>query len=54
MPADYDGDGSHDIAVFGPSSGTWFVRNGGFPFAWGTAGDIPLPLPSVIGEAFFT
>jgi hypothetical protein len=42
VPGDYDGNGTTDIAVFRPSSGIWFVRNG-TTVAWGTSGDVPVP-----------
>ncbi|MEP6918879.1 MAG: hypothetical protein ABJC89_24780 [Acidobacteriota bacterium] len=38
MPADFDGDGKADIAVFRPSTGIWYVR-GLFNRNWGQAGD---------------
>ena len=41
-PADYNGDGTTDIAVFRPSSGTWFV-NGIGNTAWGKSGDVAAP-----------
>src|SRR5204863_8988139 len=31
-----------DVAVFRPSTGTWYVR-GVFTAGWGAAGDIPVP-----------
>jgi hypothetical protein len=40
VPADYDGDGRADVAVFRPSTGMWYVR-GIFNRSWGLAGDIP-------------
>jgi hypothetical protein len=39
---DWDGNGSSDIAVFRPSTGTWFALNQA-PVQWGSAGDIPVP-----------
>jgi hypothetical protein len=50
-PADFDGDGDTDLAVFRPSTGTWFV-NGGATVAWGASGDLVLPLPAAIQQAF--
>ena len=41
-PADFDGNGTTDISVFRPATGSWFVRNG-TSAAWGTSGDIPVP-----------
>ncbi|MGI8684369.1 MAG: S8 family serine peptidase [Acidimicrobiales bacterium] len=43
-PADFDGNGSSDKAVFRPSTGQWFVR-GGSPEVtqYGVSGDIPVP-----------
>lgn len=47
VPADYDGDGSTDVAVWRPATGTWYTSqdpaiNYG-AFQWGISGDIPLP-----------
>jgi len=42
VPADYDGDGRVDMAVFRPSEGLWIV-NGGPVVRLGAAGDIPVP-----------
>ena len=40
--SDFDGDGRSDLAVWRPSSGTWFVR-GVAAVPWGNTGDIPVP-----------
>jgi Calx-beta domain-containing protein/VCBS repeat protein/WD40 repeat protein len=41
-PADFNGDGRADIAVFRPSTGTWYLR-GIATVQFGTSGDIPVP-----------
>ena len=51
VPADYDGDGQTDFAVWKPVTGTWCVlksTSGYNPeyaqyFAWGRSGDVPVP-----------
>ncbi len=51
MPGDYNGDGRTDVAVFRPSTGTWFVQ-GGATVNFGASGDIPVVAPAPIQMAF--
>ncbi|QSQ27475.1 VCBS repeat-containing protein [Pyxidicoccus parkwayensis] len=48
FPADYDGNGVADLAVWRPSDGTWRIRYGctgtDAPVThWGMYGDLPVP-----------
>ena len=46
VPADYDGDGRADVAVYRPSDGIWYLLHStaGFAgFRWGIASDVPVP-----------
>ena len=36
-----------EVAVFRPGNGVWFVHDGATT-AWGTTGDVPLPLPAAV------
>ena len=42
MPADYNGDGRMDLAVYRPSTRTWYVRNQ-FAVQFGDTNDVPVP-----------
>jgi hypothetical protein len=49
-PADYDGDGSDDLAVYRQATGEWFIvtSSSGFSswrkYLWGVPGDIPVTM----------
>ena len=47
VPGDYDGDGKTDVAVFGPSTGIWYIlksrAHASAIYQWGLSGDVPVP-----------
>ncbi|MEP6463444.1 MAG: FG-GAP-like repeat-containing protein, partial [Frankiaceae bacterium] len=40
--ADFDGNGTTDLAVYRPGNGSWYIRNGR-SVAWGRSSDLPVP-----------
>ena len=44
VPADFDGDGVDEVAVYRPSDQTWYSQTSGLATQWGVTGDIPVPV----------
>jgi N-acetylneuraminic acid mutarotase len=43
VPADYDGDGITERAIFRPAVGAWYIEGEAQPHYWGLSTDIPVP-----------
>jgi hypothetical protein len=43
LPADFDGDGRAEPAIFRGGANTWWAVSQFSNLFWGAAGDIPLP-----------
>ena len=52
VPADYDGDGIVERAVFRPQFGGWYVQDETTVF-YGLGTDIPLSLPAAVYTTYY-
>ena len=52
VPADYDGDGTAERAVYRPEFGGWYVEDEATVF-YGLGTDTPLPLPAAVYTTYY-